>query len=619
MATILKKVGLRVVEFDASLDSLEGKNLIINNVTYESSYLDGIGVNAGNITTNAGAISTNATAISTNVADIGTNLTAIGVNATDIATNVGDIGTNAGDIVTNAGDISTNAGAISTNAGDISTNAGAISTNAGAISTNTASISALASASTYGAAAAAISATDAPLEGGTIDLSAGGLGDDEAPLLLAADLPAESLIIFDGDTAPVVGKVGSVLGEVLTITYVGVTALEINKLYHVKYNLLASPGSEEVRTIYAMEAIDAAMVKVADEIWDSASGIGLGSFTSAAGAIDASDTVLSAIQKLDGNITASAPDLSGLVSKGGDTDGADLVIGTLDDFPVSVVSNSVEIFKAYNSLGANTIESTKLLDSLYRAPRLGSLSAPFNAMLYRTSLVYMDAVSGDTTEVGGINALETGVEVTPTMGKEIKINTVGWSVASGDITINTGLTSSGTVDSGDVLIYTGEATGVKGEVIITDVKYPTADKDAASKKYIDDEITFIEESTIAATVSMLSGEAFAAGAACYLKSDGKLYNASASSLSALSREDLEFIYVAETAATAADQTIEMVIPRTTIAFSGAVVGETYYLSDSVAGSFALTKPVNSGDDIVLLGRCQTADELVFSPVYLMTL
>jgi capsule polysaccharide export protein KpsE/RkpR len=46
------------------------------------------------------------------------------------------------------------------------------------------------------------------------------------------------------------------------------------------------------------------MVKIADEVWDSANGIALATWTPAAGTVSASDNVLTGMQKIDGNVTA---------------------------------------------------------------------------------------------------------------------------------------------------------------------------------------------------------------------------------------------------------------------------------------------------------------------------
>jgi len=163
-------------------------------------------------------------------------------------------------------------------------------------------ISALVSGSSFGAFAKVITVDVAPAEGNQIDLTA--FSDDQAPLLTAADFAVNDLIIFDANGTPAVGKISAIAVNLATITYVGVTALAQDVCYHVKFNLLAGAGALEKRAIYSKSAT--VMVKVADEVWDSAVGIQLSTFVAQSGTITGADSVLSALEKLEFNKVAKS-------------------------------------------------------------------------------------------------------------------------------------------------------------------------------------------------------------------------------------------------------------------------------------------------------------------------
>jgi len=126
-------------------------------------------------------------------------------------------------------------------------------------------------------------------------------GDDDAPQLVIGDFAADDYIMFDFDGTPKLLKVYDDTGT-LKVTSVGVDQPTEGKCYHVQYNMPAGANALEKRAIYGKTAT--IMIKIADEVWDTAAGILLGSWASGAGVISGSDSVLSALQKADGNTAA---------------------------------------------------------------------------------------------------------------------------------------------------------------------------------------------------------------------------------------------------------------------------------------------------------------------------
>ena len=142
-----------------------------------------------------------------------------------------------------------------------------------------------------------------PTEGDTL-ASVLPFSDDDAPALVEADIAVGNFIIFDADGTPKLGKVYDDTGT-KKITFIDV-ALVNEKLYTVQYNLLAGTAAGETLAIYVYLSATPEMIKVADYAWNVANGIGLGSWTSGAGTVTSADNVLTALQKIDGNVAAHA-------------------------------------------------------------------------------------------------------------------------------------------------------------------------------------------------------------------------------------------------------------------------------------------------------------------------
>lgn len=143
----------------------------------------------------------------------------------------------------------------------------------------------------------------APISGATIDLAATPLSDDEAPFLTGADFTAGvSHILFGKGGTPKIMLVSVVAGDVITLVD-AVTPLQNNFAYIVANYLPDSPDSQEKQAIVLFNGTD--YVKIADFNWEFADGIKMAAgYTAGSGDPSSSDTVQTAIQKVDGNVDA---------------------------------------------------------------------------------------------------------------------------------------------------------------------------------------------------------------------------------------------------------------------------------------------------------------------------
>lgn len=151
--------------------------------------------------------------------------------------------------------------------------------------------------------AAVLTAQAAPASGANIDLTASPFVDDDAPYLTGADFTAGiSHILFGKGGTPKIMLVSAVAGNVITVVD-AVHPLVNNYAYIVKNYLPDTPDAQEGQAIVLFNGTD--YVKIADFNWEFADGIKLAAgYAAASGDISSSDTVQTAVQKLDGNIDA---------------------------------------------------------------------------------------------------------------------------------------------------------------------------------------------------------------------------------------------------------------------------------------------------------------------------
>jgi len=145
----------------------------------------------------------------------------------------------------------------------------------------------------------ALTADAAPSTGSSIDLVSNPFGDDDAPLLTAADFSVDDHILFGAGGTEKLMRVSVVSAPSITVVDAD-DALADNDMFIVRYYLPDSPDAQEKQAIVLYNGSD--YIKVGDFNWDLADGINLPSgYAEGNGYITSADTVNSAIQKLDGN------------------------------------------------------------------------------------------------------------------------------------------------------------------------------------------------------------------------------------------------------------------------------------------------------------------------------
>lgn len=139
--------------------------------------------------------------------------------------------------------------------------------------------------------------TNDTVAAGTRNLTTTPFSDDQAPLLTAADFSVDDYIIGGAAGTPVLWRVSAVSSPSITIV-AAATALVAEDTF-VAINYLPDPAGGENRAIVNYNGT--IIVKLADIDWSLATGINLSSgYVAASGNVAASDTIETAIAKLDG-------------------------------------------------------------------------------------------------------------------------------------------------------------------------------------------------------------------------------------------------------------------------------------------------------------------------------
>lgn len=147
----------------------------------------------------------------------------------------------------------------------------------------------------------------APAEGGTIDLGAINFSDDDTPFLDGSDFSLGDAILFGHGGTEEIHRITAIVGDVLTFTKNAAHAaypidpLTNNDAFLVRHYLPDSPDAQEKQALVMWNG--SAYIKLGDVNWDIATGINLsGSYAASSGNVTNTDTVESAIEKLDGNL-----------------------------------------------------------------------------------------------------------------------------------------------------------------------------------------------------------------------------------------------------------------------------------------------------------------------------
>jgi hypothetical protein len=394
------------------------------------------------VTTNEGDISTNASAISTNAGNISTNAGNISTNAGNIATNTADIATNASGIAANAADIITNTNAISTNATDID-NLESFTGSAGASSTVYTNENYIASGDPLDDAiekldAALKSVSDIATTGvnwrqsieaatsTVVNTTAGAysgsdyFGDDEEPYWDYSQWQDGDQILSTHATTSGIIYTWNAASDKWDET----DALGANDAVAVRYDFLDSPGSQEDGAAYMMLPDESGVVKIADFDLESAATIGISEgYTATSGTISSTDSVESAIEKLDYRTTAAGSDIDALearvtTNEGDISTNASAIstnagnistnAGNISTNAGNIATNTADIATNASGIAANAADiatNAGEIDDLEAA--VGS-STGVAGMGY-TSTVY---VTDGTSAVAAVSALDSALETT---------------------------------------------------------------------------------------------------------------------------------------------------------------------------------------------------------------
>jgi len=147
-----------------------------------------------------------------------------------------------------------------------------------------------------------------PGELGTIDFSSAQYSDDDTPYLGASDHTLGDYILFGAGGTEVAYRVVDITGDVVTYskdaahaTY-PVQALADGDFFVVANYLPDSPNDQEGQALIQYRSAEG-YIKVGDVNWDFATGINLSSnYTPGTGNVTTSDSVESALEKIDGNV-----------------------------------------------------------------------------------------------------------------------------------------------------------------------------------------------------------------------------------------------------------------------------------------------------------------------------
>ena len=330
-------------------------------------------------------------------------------------------------VTTNEGDITTNAGDITTNEGDISTNATNITTNASGITAlETYTGSAGASAPDYNQEnyivdgdplEEAVSKLDAALKvvdnlattgvnwRAAIEAATGGVvltgvgayttgdhfPDDDTPFWAYEDwVDGDEILSTNATTSGIIYTWDDGADQ-----WVETDALAANNAVSVRYDFLDAPGSQEDGAAYMMNSTETEVIKIADFDLENAASIALSSAysaTSASGTISSSDSVESALEKLDYRSNESDADLTALAARVTTNEG-DIFTNEGD-----ISTNAGDIVINASGIAVNAAD----VDNLEAA--VGS-STGLDGMDYTST----DYVTVDTSTVDAISALDLGL------------------------------------------------------------------------------------------------------------------------------------------------------------------------------------------------------------------
>lgn len=226
------------------------------------------------------------------------------------------------------------------------------------------------------------------------DLVASPFADDEGTTLVAADFAIGEFIIADSDGTPVLLEVTAISAPSVTFSTPGsAPTLSEGDTFVANNYLPDTPGDQEGQAIVHYNG--SVIVKIGDVDWNFADGINMAAgYTAGSGDVSASDTVQSAIEKLDGN-----------------NDAQDSVLGTaqgavdLGTFTGATISDNVSVKVALQELETAYEETDQNVDDLITLSGVAENAVNLGSFTGAT-------ISDNNTIKGALQELETAYEET---------------------------------------------------------------------------------------------------------------------------------------------------------------------------------------------------------------
>ena len=263
--------------------------------------------------------------------------------------------------------------------------------------------------------------------GASHDIGTTPFSDDDAPLLTGASFAIGEYILYGLGGTVKLKEITNIVGDVLSLAD-AVDPVSNNDMFIVRNYLPDSPDAQEKQAICLYNG--SAIVKISDFNWDIATGINISAgYSPASGDVNTSDTVESAIQKLDGVNDAQDTLL-------GTSQGA-LNLGT---FPGDIISDNntvkgaltdleTEVIRLDGQSSANGVTTAVVLDEVdvdvYLACKWELVaildSAPANRQAFEIFAAHDGHSGGDAANVDDTvyAKLKLGSMASPTISIEL--------------------------------------------------------------------------------------------------------------------------------------------------------------------------------------------------------
>jgi hypothetical protein len=237
---------------------------------------------------------------------------------------------------------------------------------------------------------AVVAVTNESVSPGTRDMVASPFSDDEGTAIAIGDFVVGKYVIVDADGSPALLEITAVSGDDVTFAAAANPLVE-DDTFVAKHYLPDSPDGQEKEAIVNYNG--SVIIKLSDINWNFADGISMAAgYTAQNGSVSSSDSVNSAIQKLDGN-QQDLISLSGVAQ--GEVD--------LGAFSGATIPDDQTIKQALQSLETAYEETDENVDDLISLSGVAENSVDLGTFTGST-------IPDSSTVKGALQALETELE-----------------------------------------------------------------------------------------------------------------------------------------------------------------------------------------------------------------